>query len=159
MSCRNRKIKYLNACCVHFDCRGIEQTVDQTAEAVNNLGLAGRLPAVSMAIISGHELWVLWLLRDETAPVDDDPHVLPPSQRAWPEMQDLYRRTERAIVRMPELRAIGCNLRATGMMGLIPIPGSLNTATGTVARVLPQLSNDRLPIYTLRELAAWWQVA
>ena len=150
--------RYLNACYVDVDCHGLGKTPGDVLGAAFDLQLAGKIPNVSVFWYSGRGLWLLWLLKAEGAVESDNPWELPPSQRAWPEMLNLYRHTERAIVGMPELVALGSDTKATDAARITRLAGSLNPKAGVPVRVLPQLVDGRIPCYGLRDVAAFWGV-
>lgn len=152
----NKAASLLNGIYVDLDCYAVGRTPGEALGAAFDMQLAGTIPNVSVFWFSGQGLWLLWLLRDKRAGVPENPDLLPASQRAWPEALDLYARVERAVARTFE--AWGVDSGAKDAARVMRLAGSVNTKAGERVRVLPQIVDGRVPVYTLQELAAHWHV-
>lgn len=151
----NKATQFLHTAYVDIDCHTAGLTPGQVLGAIWDMQLQQAIPDVSLVQLSGRGVWLLWFLRDEKSV--PPPGELPDSPRAWAETADLYRRVERAIAH--QFVHLGADTGATDAARVMRLAGSLNTKAGERVRVLPQIVNGRIPCYTLRELAAHWQVS
>jgi len=65
---RNESLRFLCSCYCDVDFYKHGLTFAQVQHEIHSLCESGALPSASIIVDSGHGLWLLWLLHDETAP-------------------------------------------------------------------------------------------
>jgi len=136
---RGDTTRYLNAVAIELDFHdGYIPSVQEMLARFNARHEQVGLPEPNIFQFSGRGLWVYWLLIDENGR---------PSVRAWPFQLDLWLNLQSALA---QSFAGIADQKVKDVARLTRVPGSTNSATGTVVRAF-LLDSQR---YTIPELSA-----
>jgi hypothetical protein len=141
-------LRFLCSCYCDVDFYKHGLTFAQVQREIHSLCESGALPSASI-VDSGHGLWVLWLLHDETDPTKA--HLGAYGDNAFNHLQ-LYTKINREIGQ--RLIFLGADLGATDGARYLRVPGSFRTDHERYVHWDLQSRAGRPRTYTLKELAS-----
>jgi hypothetical protein len=150
---RNESLRFLCSCYCDVDFYKHGLTFAQVQREIHSLCESGALPRPSIIVDSGHGLWLLWLLHDETDPTKA--HLGAYGDNACNHLQ-LYTKINRAIGQ--RLIFLGADLGATDGARYIRVPGSFRTDHERYIHWDLQSRAGRPRTYTLKELADFFSI-
>jgi hypothetical protein len=140
---RSERLHTLNACFADLDCYKVGKTPGQIVGELIDMEDRGELPPMSLILLSGRGVWVMWLLRDKqhTGPVV-----------SWRENVQLYNQLQKHITQ--KLAHMGADDRSRDAARVARIPGTLNSKAGERVR-FHLIADERgnLILHDLDELA------
>jgi hypothetical protein len=150
---RNESLRYLCACYCDLDFYKRGLNFAQVSSEVLRLFENGILPWASVIVDSGHGMWLLWLLHDETDP--STAHLGAFADCPFDHLQ-LYSKVNRAIGQ--RLSALGADLGAIDGARYIRVPGSFRTDYERYIHWEFQAQAYRRCSYTLKGLAEFFLI-
>lgn len=151
-------VRWLTCAFADIDCHNIGLSLGQVQGVLTDAQNAGDIPPISLLEQSGRGWWCFWFLRDrhDDAPPKDWPAAGP--ARAWKDKVPLWCAVQRVIGE--RLAALGSDANARDVARVSRVPGSINTKVGLRVKYLLQFDDHGQPfVYTLDQLAAWFNVA
>jgi len=149
---REARLRYLNACYVDLDCYKSGLQWSDGVGVVLRAQDENIIPPPSIIVRSGRGIYLLWLLSSEREGAQ---------QRAFASEVVLYKQINRALIATlnnyePRLRA---DSQAADAARILRVPGSEHTkAQQPVVAQVQVVAGGRVPVFTLKELAAFYGI-
>jgi len=155
---RSETLRWLNVCHVDLDCYKVGLSVGDTLGAIINMQDAGQLPPATLFARSGRGVWAFWYLLDPGNPpegtvrIHNADHDQFTPQRASKRAVAFYAKIQRALA--DRLGHLGADLGALDGVRFAPVPGTVESTTGTRVEYWLQGAHGHGFAYTLIDLAA-----